>query len=80
MTDDPDIDRVARRLIHHRGEEAATYTAGQADELLEAGEHEGAVALRHKSAFWGDLAPNRARNLAGEKHGAAAGKPVAAHT
>ena len=46
MTDDVDIYRAAQVLIDQHGDEAAIHAAMRADELMEAGDMEGAATWR----------------------------------
>ena len=46
MISDPDIFRAAKLVIDQRGEEAATFAAGRADELLEEGDIDGSGVWR----------------------------------
>jgi hypothetical protein len=46
MISDPDIFHAAKLVIDQRGEEAATFAAGRADELLEDGDIDGALVWR----------------------------------
>jgi hypothetical protein len=43
MISDPDIFHAAKLVIDQRGEEAPSYAAGRADELLEEGDIDGAL-------------------------------------
>jgi hypothetical protein len=46
MIDDPDICRAAKLVIDQRSEEAATFAAGRADDLLEEGDIDGSAVWR----------------------------------
>jgi hypothetical protein len=46
VTSDPDIFRAAKLVMDQRGEEAAMFAAGRADELLEEGDTDGAAIWR----------------------------------
>jgi hypothetical protein len=59
MVDDPDIFWAAKLLIDRHGEEAATFAAGRADELLEEGDLDGAAIWRRILAAIGELQRER---------------------
>jgi hypothetical protein len=46
MNSDPDIFRAAKLVMDQQGEEAATFAAGRADQLLEDGDIAGALVWR----------------------------------
>jgi hypothetical protein len=46
MIDDPDIFRAAKLVIDQRGEDAAMFAAGRADQLLEEGDLDGSAVWR----------------------------------
>jgi len=46
MKSDPDIFRAAKLVIDQRGEEAAMFAAGRADQLLVDGDIDGALVWR----------------------------------